>query len=221
MSNVPQGAILQRDKTTYAIKPRTPLGVLTPEILEAVARVARRFNVQTVKMTSGQRLILIGLRAEDFPAVQEELGELGTICVHYVQACPGVETCMYGVRDSMGLGARLEALVGPMALPAKVKIGVSGCPFSCAESHVRDIGLVGRKKGWTVLFGGNAAWKPRFGDPVATDLSDEQAVACVQACLRVYAGQARKKERTARFIERLGLDHLRHELDFSVSEGYQ
>ena len=110
MSNVPQGAILQRDKTTYAIKPRTPLGVLTPEILEAVARVARRFNVQTVKMTSGQRLILIGLRAEDFPAVQEELGELGTICVHYVQACPGVETCMYGVQDSMGLGARLEAI---------------------------------------------------------------------------------------------------------------
>ncbi|MGM0644923.1 MAG: NAD(P)/FAD-dependent oxidoreductase [Thermodesulfobacteriota bacterium] len=219
MTTVPKGALLQRDKTTYAIKPRTPLGVLTPEILEAVARVVRRFGVKTVKMTSGQRLILIGIQPEDFAAVQAELGELGTICVHYVQACPGVETCMYGVRDSMGLGQRLEEIVGPMQLPAKVKVGVSGCPFSCGESFVRDVGLVGRKNGWTVLFGGNSAWKPRFGDVVAQNLSDENALACVQACLRFYAANGKHKERTARFMERVGVDMVRQELDFSASEG--
>lgn len=45
MSEEPKGAILQRDKETYAIVPRIPMGVLTPEILESLAKVARKYNV--------------------------------------------------------------------------------------------------------------------------------------------------------------------------------
>ena len=54
MADHPKGAILQRDKQTYAIVPRTPLGILTPDDLESLARVARKYQIPVIKITSGQ-----------------------------------------------------------------------------------------------------------------------------------------------------------------------
>ena len=61
----PTGAILQRDKETYAIVPRTPVGLVTPDDLEALAGVARKYNIPVIKITSGQRFALVGLKKED------------------------------------------------------------------------------------------------------------------------------------------------------------
>jgi len=96
-----------------------------------------------------------------------------------------------------------------MELPAKVKIGISGCPFCCGESFVRDIGMFGKKKGWTVIFGGNSARRPRIGDIIAENLEKEEAITLTKRCLVYYAENGKKKERTARFIERIGIDALK------------
>ncbi len=209
MENITAGALLQRDKTTYAIKPRTPLGVLTPELLRLVADVAERFGIPSVKMTSGQRLILIGIRPEDLPAVQDALGDMGEICKHYVQACPGTDYCAYGVQDSMALGAKVEDLLRELKAPAKLKIGVSGCSFSCGESHVRDIGYIGKNSGWTILFGGNSARRPRQGEVVAKGLDDVAALETIRKLLDYYCANAKDHERTARFADRVGIETIR------------
>ena len=60
MSEHPTGAILQRDKKTYAIVPRTPVGLVTPDDLEALAGVARKYDIPIIKITSGQRFALVG-----------------------------------------------------------------------------------------------------------------------------------------------------------------
>ena len=138
-----------------------------------------------------------------------EVGPAIELCVHYVQACPGTEVCKFGVRDSLGMGLKLEKLYVGMDLPAKVKIGVSGCPFCCAESYVRDIGLIGRKKGWLVTFGGNSGGRPRIGDAIAENLEDEDAVALVQRCLDYYRDNVGKKLRTARFVEMTGIETIK------------
>ncbi len=96
-----------------------------------------------------------------------------------------------------------------MTLPAKVKIGVSGCPFCCGESFVRDIGVIGKKKGWTMVFGGNSARRPRIGDVIAENLSKEEVIHLTKRCLEFYAEKGKKKERTARFIERIGIDKFK------------
>ena len=44
MTDHPKGAILQRDKETYAIVPRTPVGIVTPDDLESLAKVARKYH---------------------------------------------------------------------------------------------------------------------------------------------------------------------------------
>ena len=209
----PPGAILQRDKKTYAIVPRTPVGLVSPEILEAISFVVRKYNIPITKITSGQRLALVGIKREDLDQIWQDLkmevGAAVELCVHYVQACPGTEVCKFGVRDSLGLGLELEKLYVGMDLPAKVKIGVSGCPFCCAESYVRDIGLIGKNKGWIVTFGGNSGGRPRIGDVIAKDVDDAEAIALVKRCLEYYRDNVEKKLRTARFVEKIGIETIK------------
>lgn len=208
----PEGAILQRDKETWAIVPRTPMGMLSPDILERIAAVARKWNIPVLKITSGQRIALVGLREQDVDAVWADLGrDIGRateLCVHYVQACPGTAVCRLGVQDSLGLGAELEARYVGVDFPAKIKMGVSGCPLSCGESKLRDVGVTGVKQGFSVHFGGNAGSRPRVGDQVGENLSRQEALDLVDALLTHYRIHARKRERTARFVERVGIESI-------------
>lgn len=216
MEDQPTGAILQRDKTTYAIVPRTPAGVVTPELLEKIAAVARKFDVPVVKITSGQRFALIGIKKEDVDAVWGELGmEVGTakdLRLHYVQACPGDTLCKLGTQDSLGLGKTIERTFSGIDLPAKVKVGVSGCALCCAESFVRDIGVIGKKSGWNVVIGGCSAHRPRVGDSLQEGLSDEQVIALLEKLLAYYREHAKKRERMSRFVGRIGIEKIKEDL---------
>ena len=94
-------------------------------------------------------------------------------------------------------------------LPAKAKLGISGCPLCCSEGFVRDFGAFGKKSGWTVSFGGHAGQKPRIGDVIAQDLSDEEVIELAKKCFDNYGSNANPKERAARFIERIGIDEFK------------
>jgi len=210
------GAILQRDGKTFAVVTNVPGGIITPEALETIAVVARTYQVPMVKLTSGQRFMLIGIPEKDLASIYKDLGTLAeketAPCVKYVQACLGTEVCKYGVQDSMELGRELGRRYHGTPFPAKLKFGVSGCLRCCGESYVRDIGLVGTPKGWTVIFGGNSGRRPSMGTVIAQDLSRDDALDLVHRLLEYYQNNASPKERTARFLERIGLDRLKSEL---------
>jgi len=213
MSEIPKGAILQRDKKTYAIVPRTPVGLVSPEDLEGIVRVARKYQIPVIKITSGQRFALVGMKKDDVNDIWEDLnmdvGKATELCLHYVQACPGTAVCEFGVQDALGLGMEIEKFFSEMDLPAKVKIGVSGCPFCCGESFVRDIGILGKKKGWTFIVGGSSARRPRIGDVLVEDLSGEGVIDLTKRFLEYYRDKAKKRERTARFVDRLGFENMK------------
>jgi NAD(P)H-nitrite reductase large subunit len=211
--NDPEGAILQRDGMTYAVVTRIPAGIVTPDDLGKIARLARKYRVPILKITSGQRIALVGLKPED---VQKVTGELGSLakpesapCVRFVQACLGTETCRFGNQDAIGLAKSVDDMFKGQTFPAKIKIGISGCPRCCGESHIRDIGIMGTNRGWTVFFGGNGGTRPRFGDGVARDLSATEALDCAQRLLEYYRINAKQHERTARFMERTGMETLK------------
>jgi len=215
MSKIPKGAILQRDKETYAIVPRIPMGVLTPGILENLAKVARKYKVRIIKITSGQRIALVGIKPGDvdnaWKDLTMEVGPAEGLCVHYVQACPGTETCKFGQRDSLGLASRIEKMyVGKEDfIPAKTKFGISGCRLNCAESFLRDIGAYAAPEGWTVVVGGNSGGRPRIGDVIAEKLSEEQTLELIKKCLDYYSKNARARERLPRFIQRIGIEEFK------------
>jgi NAD(P)H-nitrite reductase large subunit len=215
MSKELDGAILQRDKETYAIVPRIPMGILTPEILEKLAKVARKYSVRIIKITSGQRIALIGFKPHEIESAWKDLGmEIGPaegLCVHYVQACPGTETCKFGQQDSLGLAVKIEKIyVGKKDfIPAKTKFGISGCRLNCAESYLRDIGAFATAEGWTVVVGGNSGGRPRIGNIIAEKLSEEETLELIKRCLDYYAKNANQRERIPRFIERIGIEEFK------------
>jgi NAD(P)H-nitrite reductase large subunit len=215
MDEGPKGAILQRDKETYAIVPRMPMGVLTPDILERLAKVARKYDVRIIKITSGQRIALVGVKPQDvenaWNDLELEVGPAEGLCVHYVQACPGTETCKFGQGDSLGLAARIEKMyVGKKDfIPAKLKFGISGCRLNCSESFVRDIGAFAAPDGWTVVVGGNSGGRPRIGNIIAEKRSEAETFELMKRILDFYAKNANQRERLPRFIERIGVDEFK------------
>ena len=213
MSDTPKGAFIQRDKVTYAVVPRTPMGMVTPEILENIARVTKKYGIPIIKITSGQRFALVGMNPEMVDSVWDELGlDVGPaveLCVHYVQACPGTAVCKFGIQDSLGLADKIEKMFVGKDMPAKVKFGFSGCPNNCDEGYVRDFGAFGKKAGWTVTFGGNSGSRPRIGNVLAEGLNDEQVIDLAKKCFDFYAANAKPKERTARFVDRIGIEEFK------------
>jgi NAD(P)H-nitrite reductase large subunit len=71
-------------------------------------------------------------------------------------------------------------------LPSKFKMGVSGCPNCCAESYIKDLGLIGTKKGWKLVVGGNAASRPALAQQVADELTDDEAMAAIDKIMNWY-----------------------------------
>ena len=216
MSDEPNSAILQRDKKTYAIVPRSPVGLITPDELEKIAAVARKFSIPVIKITSGQRFALVGIEKDQVNEVWAELGmDMGKateLCLHYVQACPGTAVCKFGQQDALGLGMKIEEFFIGMDLPAKVKIGVSGCPFCCGESFVRDIGVFGKKKGWNLVVGGSSARRPRVGDLIRENLSEDEVIPLVKRALEYYQEKGKPRERVARFVDRIGIENVKDAL---------
>jgi NAD(P)H-nitrite reductase large subunit len=205
-----KGVIPQRDGQTYAVAPHIPCGLITPELLRRLADVAERYHAQAVKITGATRVAIIGLKEEDIDQVWTDLrldkGAAVGLCVRSIRACPGNTYCKIGQQDALGIGMQLDHAYHAKQLPGKFKMAVSGCHLSCAESWVRDIGLIGRKDGWALVIGGNVGAEPRIGQEIADKLDDASVLAAVEKVIAVYTRDAKKGERLGKMIDRLGLE---------------
>jgi NAD(P)H-nitrite reductase large subunit len=208
-----KGAILQRDRETYAIAPHIPGGITDTVKLRKICDVAEKYKVQAVKLTSAQRIALVGVKEEDLDAIWEELDEspgaaIG-LCVRSVKICPGTTFCKRGMMDSVGLGLKLDAIYHSMVLPNKLKMGVSGCMLSCSEVWVKDIGIMGTPKGWRVIVGGNSGMRPRIGDVLAENIAADEEVLEIVAKIIDFYKNSGKKERVSVIVEQMGIEEFR------------
>lgn len=211
-----KGAIIQRDKETYAIAPHIPGGVTSPATLRKIADVAERFAAQVLKITSAQRIAIVGLQEEQLDEVWQALGEkpgaaIG-LCVRSVKICPGTTFCKRGQQDSVGVGMELDKKYHGMELPWKFKMGVSGCANDCGEVCIKDVGLIGTPKGWNVMVGGNGGGLPHLSQKLAENVaSDDEAMAIVDKVVNWFEAQGRKG-RLGKLIEEIGMDAFRKAL---------
>ncbi len=211
-----KGAIIQRDKETYAIAPHIPCGVVTPDLLRKLADTAEKYQAQALKITGATRIAIVGLKEEDIDSVWEDLalkpGAAVGLCVRSVRACPGTTFCKIGQQDALGMGMKLDERYHGLELPGKFKMAVSGCNLNCAEGWVRDVGLYGKAKGWTLTIGGNVGAAPRIGQELLSDLEDEQALSAVETVVNYYKENAKKGERLGKMIDRMGFDAVKEAL---------
>jgi NAD(P)H-nitrite reductase large subunit len=208
-----KGVIIQRDKQSYAVAPHIPCGVVSPETLRKLADVAEKYGAAALKITSAARIAIVGLKEEDVDDVWAEL-EMSTgfavgLCVRSVKACPGTAFCKRGLQDSLTLGLELDEQYHGLELPGKFKMGVSGCPNQCAETCIKDFGLVGLPRGWRLLVGGNGGAKPRLSRELARDLSKEQVLELIAKIVEFYKSNARPHQRLGSMIEKVGFDQFK------------
>ncbi|HII80261.1 MAG TPA: NAD(P)/FAD-dependent oxidoreductase [Methanosarcina sp.] len=211
--NLPEkGAIVQRDRETYAIAPHLPGGIMDPDTLIKIGEVAKKYGAAALKATSAQRIAIVGLKEEDLDNVWADLdmkpGAAIGLCVRSVKFCPGTTFCKQGKQDAVSLGLKLDEKYHGMPMPSKLKIGVSGCPNSCAEPAIKDIGVMGTAKGYNLMVGGSAAAMPRLAQVVAKDLSEAEVLEVVDRILNFYKTSGTKK-RLGKFIEDMGLDEFK------------
>ncbi|MBL8443793.1 MAG: NAD(P)/FAD-dependent oxidoreductase, partial [Zoogloeaceae bacterium] len=208
-------ANIQKDGT-YSVVPRMWGGLTTPDELRAIAAAAEKYNVPTVKVTGGQRIDLLGVRKDDLPAIWADLNAAGMVSGHAygkslrtVKTCVGMEHCRFGTQLAMDMGVKLEKMLFGMWSPHKVKLAVSGCPRNCAESGIKDVGVIGVDSGYEIYVAGNGGIKTEVAQFFCKVGSDEEVMEYSGAFLQLYREEAFYLERTCHYIERVGLEHAK------------
>lgn len=206
---LPKGANLQKiynGKKTYAITPHLPGGFVKPEVLRKYADVADKYG-GVLKLTSAQRIMITALKAEDIENVWAELGMQPAMgfanCVRSIKICPGNVFCKRGKQDSVKLGLELDKRWHKKEMPSRIKLGVAGCPNSCSEIYVKDIGVLGTDEGWDIYVGGTAGAHPRLADKLIEGLDYDEVLRIVDIIIEYYQKNA-DIERVGQFIDRIG-----------------
>ena len=205
-------ANIQKDGT-YSVVPRMWAGETTADELRRIADVVDKYKIPAVKVTGGQRIDLLGVKKEDLQGVWNDIG---MPCGHAygkslrtVKTCVGSEWCRFGTQDSTQMGRDLERALWRMYAPHKVKLAVSGCPRNCAESGIKDVGVIGVDSGWEIYVAGNGGIKTEVAHFFTKVKTAEEVLEISGAFLQLYREEGWYLERTVHYVSRVGLDYVK------------
>lgn len=201
-------------KRTYGITPHIPGGFITPENLEKIAKVAKKYN-GVLKLTSGQRILITNLKEEDLKAIWEELDMEPAVkeqnSVKNVEICPA-GFCKRSKYNTIGIGMKLSKKYQWRPMPCRTKIGVAGCRNACGGVYSKDVGVIADVKGFRVVAGGSAGFNPRIADVIALDLEEKEALILVDSIFEYYKENATPGEKLGFFIDRIEIDNFKNQV---------
>ncbi|NDF65103.1 MAG: NAD(P)/FAD-dependent oxidoreductase, partial [Betaproteobacteria bacterium] len=208
-------ANIQKDGT-YSVIPRMWGGETTADELRRIADVVDKYKIPTVKVTGGQRIDLLGVKKEDLIPVWRDLGmpsgHAYAKALRTVKTCVGSEWCRMGTQDSTNMGKTLERAMWRMYAPHKVKFAVSGCPRNCAESGIKDVGIIGVDSGWEMYIAGNGGIKTEVAHFFTKLKTAEEVLEYTGAFMQLYREEGWYLERTVHYVNRVGLDHVKQRI---------
>jgi nitrite reductase (NADH) large subunit len=208
-------ANIQKDGT-YSVIPRMWGGETTAEELRRIADVVDKYKIPTVKVTGGQRIDLLGVKKEDLVNVWKDIGmpsgHAYAKALRTVKTCVGSEWCRFGTQDSTQMGKDLERALWRMYAPHKVKLAVSGCPRNCAESGIKDVGVIGVDSGWEIYVAGNGGIKTEVAHFFTKVKTAEEVLEVSGAFLQLYREEGWYLERTCHYVGRVGLDYVKQKV---------
>ncbi len=208
-------ANIQKDGT-YSVVPRMWAGETTADELRRIADVVDKYKIPGVKVTGGQRIDLLGVKKEDLQGVWNDIampcGHAYGKSLRTVKTCVGSEWCRFGTQDSSQLGRDLERALWRMYAPHKVKLAVSGCPRNCAESGIKDVGIIGVDSGWEIHIAGNGGIKTEVAHFFTKVKTAEEVMEVSGAFLQLYREEGWYLERTTHYVARVGLEHVKEKV---------
>lgn len=226
----------QRQSGYFGIEIQLPLGDCTGAQLRGLARLAREHGNGTLRATNDQNLFLPWIAGSRLAAVHEGLGRLrlaeaGALHITDVTSCPGVDYCSLAVSRSMGMAVAIrKQLLADQGLVADLgvfRIKISGCPNSCGQHHIADIGLTGLSlKGadglehphYSVLVGGSVGeGGSGLGHRLRGRYAESDVPRVVASLAGYYRSERRGTERFAAFVSRVGAQPLSDLADAAVT----
>jgi nitrite reductase (NADH) large subunit len=208
-------ANIQKDGT-YSVIPRMWGGETNASELRRIADAVDKYRIPTVKVTGGQRIDLLGVKKEDLPAVWQDIGmpsgHAYAKALRTVKTCVGSQWCRFGTQDSTRMGQDLERALWRMYAPHKVKLAVSGCPRNCAESGIKDVGVIGVDSGWEIQIAGNGGIKTEVAQFLVKVKTSEEVLEYSGAFLQLYREEGWYLERTVHYVSRVGMEHVKRRI---------
>jgi sulfite reductase beta subunit-like hemoprotein len=213
--------IEQRQSGRFVAYVSVRMGDVTTEQFRTLAKAARELGVEW-RTTVRQNLVARDLRPGDVPRLYDilaaaGLNETGAERASNIVACPGAETCNLALVASRGVAsATIDALKAAGLGDVPLSINVSGCPNSCGQQQMADIGLSGQVRrvgtdeapGYRILLGGRVTeGGARFGQYVAkapAKLTPEAVVTVVGR----FRDERREGERFGDWVDRLGAEEI-------------
>jgi ferredoxin-nitrite reductase len=210
------GVYRQKQRGRNYIGVVIPVGVMQSRQMRRLAEVAQNYGSGGLRLTPWQNLLLTDIPDGFVPTVQRQLVRIG---FHYeathlaggLVACTGNTGCKWAATDTKGQAVALvEHLNRRVTLDQPINIHLTGCPNSCAQHYVGDIGLQGVKvnaggesvEGYHVVFGGGVGPQAGIGRQVFTGISFAELPALLERVLRVYQASRQPNESFADFTRR-------------------
>ncbi|WJP97147.1 nitrite reductase large subunit NirB [Macrococcus bovicus] len=204
-------ANIQKDGT-FSVIPQMQGGVTNPDQLIKIAEVAKKYDVELLKITGAQRIGLYGIKKDDLPKVWADLDMRSAAAygksTRSVKSCVGKAFCRWGTQYTTDLAIRLESTFEYIDTPHKFKMGVSGCPRSCVESGVKDFGVIGVENGFQIYIGGNGGTEVKAATLLTTVPTEDDVIEFCGAMMQYYRETGIYGERTAPWLERLGFEQV-------------
>lgn len=190
-----------------------PVGRITCAQMRGLADIAERYGSRTLRLTVWQNLIISDIPNEKIEAVQAEISELGlsTSATHVkagLIACTGAAGCKFALAHTKQHAATLgDYLDAKLELDHPINIHLTGCPNSCAQHYIGDIGCIGTKvtvgedmvEGYHVYVGGGYGLTQGIGREVYRNVLAEDLPRTLERILRGYLDQ--RKDESETFVE--------------------
>ena len=199
-----------------------PVGQITQKQLHRLADLADHYGSGEVRLTVWQNLVLPNIPDAYVETVKKALVKAG---LHWEQshvrsgfvACTGNSYCKFAAANTKGHALDLmKHLEKRVPLDQPINVHLTGCPHSCAQHYMGDIGLLATKvkvegekvEGYHVFVGGGFGANKKVGRQVFTGLTVEQLKATLETMFRVYLERRRDNETFQSFANRFEVDAL-------------
>ncbi len=217
----------QRDAGYFLVTVTVPIGDYTTTQGRALAVLADEYGNGTLRISNEQNFLLPSISGSDVPALHQRLVEIGLAeagANHLtdVVSCPGADYCSLAVTRSMGVAERVRHHLAESGLSAsaigELHVKISGCPNSCGQHHVGDIGLTGmlikgkdgvERPHYSILLGGHVGERDHaVGKRLSGRFPEAAAPRAIAAIAECYRTRRASGEPFHAFVKRVGMDEL-------------
>ncbi len=221
----------QRQQGFSSLEVKVSRGDLNPGQFRGLANIMREYCGGYARMTVGQNIVLRWVRDESLYEVYQKLrdlnlADLGSQSITDVVSCPGTDSCKLGITSSMGLNRAIQERVELMEitdpLTKKIHIKMSGCPNSCGQHHIANIGFHGaamkvgpqQLPAYHMFVGGNYDnGDLRMATQLKVRLPAKRAPEAVERVVKLYERERNEGETFNAYFDRVGNDPFEKAID--------